>query len=87
VLGDFWHINPRWVISPGERLTVRLYFAAGGGAPIYLAGPQGPKLIGFETPKYLPEAGGQLDQAAIMIDAAALIRHTIAAWQAFKEGR
>jgi hypothetical protein len=63
-----------------------LYFAAGGGAPIFLSGPQGVRVVGFTTPRHLPGGGGLLDQAAIMADAWWVIRQAVTAWHQQRSG-
>lgn len=70
VLGDLWQFNPRWVVTDGEKEMVRLW-AMGGG---------------LDGVSHLPEAGGLLDQAAVMVDAFAIITSAAAAWRDLKKG-
>lgn len=52
-------------MSRGDRETVQLWFTAGG----------------LEGPRLLPDSGGLMDQAAIMIDAWDVCRSTAGKWR------
>lgn len=59
ILGnDTYDTNPRLLIGPGERAMIRLWRAARG----HYGNGLGGGIV-------LPEAGGLLDQAAILLDA------------------
>lgn len=68
---DFWHFNPRHVVRPCDVATVNLFFQCGG-------------LEGLRVP---PQAGGMLDQAAIMIDAFSVIGRAVAVWNETRRGQ
>lgn len=71
VLGDLWRFNPRHVFTTGDQEMVRLWAMAGG----------------LDGLRMLPEAGGLLDQAAIMVDAFAIMSSAAGDWRELKKGR
>ena len=60
---DDWHFDPRLAVRPCEIETVGLWFSCGGRDGL----------------RHLPQAGGLLDQAAVMIDAFNIIAAAVAA--------
>jgi hypothetical protein len=62
---DPWHFNPRHLVRPCDLTTVNMFFLCGGSE-------------GLKMPL---QAGGVLDQAAIMVDAFNVIGRTVGAWR------
>lgn len=67
---DCWHYNPRHAIRPGDLTAINLFFLSGGNE-------------GLRIPL---QAGGLLEQAAIMVDAFNVIGRQVAAWQKVLRG-
>jgi len=67
---DIWHFNPRHVVRPGDLAAINLFFLSGGNE-------------GLRIPL---QAGGLLEQAAIMVDAFSVIGRQVAAWQKVLRG-
>jgi hypothetical protein len=65
VLGDAWHFSPKCWLTDDDHEVVRLWASAGG----------------FDGLRHLPQAGGLLDQSALLSDAFRVVETTARAWR------
>jgi hypothetical protein len=79
ILGEFYEVNPRSLIGEGDVEMVR-FWAAYAPEPGRIAGMSAGVL---PVQGHLPEAGGFGDQAAVMLDAFAVMS---AAWAEMRAG-